>query len=176
MESKSIRVDRVHPRLTMSMVHDDAMPMHTSSEPTTLSPYEQPVGSARAAFAAHKDEIDRLDLAWAQFQKAHLSAVIGYLIDESVVSQAKSWRIDHSVKSGSRLQALLDEIDEAMPVEGESKKISQKLTKLFKSQLVQFGRFLESGYDNRLADICQRFDCLGLDESDREKEDAALSK
>ena len=70
----------------MSMAHDDAMPMHTSSVPATLSPSEQPVGSARSAFAAHKDEIDRLDLAWAHYDKGHLSAVMGYLISDSVVS------------------------------------------------------------------------------------------
>ena len=63
-----------------------------------------------------------------------------------------------------------------MPVDDESKKVNEQLKKLFKSQLIQFSRLVESGYDNRLADICQSVDCLGLDESDREKEDTVLSK
>ena len=135
----------MNPSTTMDMAMNDVMPIHNSSVPATLSPSERPVGSlsARSAFAAHKDEIDRLDLAWAHYNKGHLSAVMGYLISDSVVSQAKSWRIDDSIKSGSKLRALFDEIDQAMPVDDSSEQVSKKLRKLFKSQLIQFSRLVE---------------------------------
>ena len=60
----------------MDMAMNDTMPIHNSSVPATLSPFERPVRSlsARSAFAAHKDDIDRLDLAWAHYDKGHLSA------------------------------------------------------------------------------------------------------